>query len=1360
MITKQDIEFSKKSYTNKDFPSLYPDLLDLAKQLTDLWNPAESNESDPGVVLLKEGAFIADHNNYNIDKNILEAFLPSATQETSVRNLVEMNGYTPRYYVSGCGKISFEYNIPDDADENIPQVLKIKPFSIKVTTEDGNITYTQGKDWITINNGDKDVTSVDFIEGTLSTLAINGVENITLDNLDDNNRLYFPVKYVAQNGIFISNSVPSGDINYSFWDQVEYILSQPLGSKVYKLDYDSSMGLPYVEFPSDIANLIESGLTVRYIVSSGVNGNVNANQLTKISSPANLLDRSTGEDIKVPTSYFAVSNPSSILNGKNPETIDEMYKSFKKVVHTFNTLVTCKDFQDAIYMMHDDNYVRYISNDIVTDIKTDYNNSIRVISYDELGSFVKNIALSNGLGRLKFQATKPEKPEVGDIIIEDGILKWYTYDKQTSERDDEGKPIPTWEPLEEISYDDFVRASEAITPFDICVYALKAFSMADYNKYFPWIAHAKSFEPVLVDYNTTNPDPTNPYNIIKNELYDISKYKCLNHQFKTPEAGDVICFKNYVPLYVTIIPYTKVSYQEKQDIFDNIYRALSINFNSGELDFGEELNYDTVYDVIVNADDRIKSIRLEDFVYYTNVLVMGKAEGDITEQGNQSKEYSEYTIISDDENHPVSEFGHAFFVDLVAKNVLAGRLCLFNIDNNFDYQYGQVNVEEYKNIKVITSEVKIPASDIVEFDDESTPYALLENEYIQVAWPNYYTDITYPQYVYYRFESTVPRTLDKGILEDTEYELQAGEKLTLVWTQNNTTQRKTYTAGQIIKPNFNLKVTEDTAHYTKTVDGENKPFDILNTREQIEHKLPLKTMLNSAATPVYWITQDGEKKLFKDNEYERFLNSGEYFIYSNKQKDAMVIFGAGTKLTRSERDTNTWSMVPNASIETINEQAYSADLNWQSYDFNNAPFYIEEMNVLTLSYGDTVSLSTGDIPETATIDNEWKHFNGSITYTVNAGTTEESTTTLTTNTGFNIRSRLDMTSDKYHSQELVRNQVITVTLADGTTHEIFNSNPSDPQVLPDTERLYYQVNTAIDVLGDSKTALEDYLANYSLDLRSFKTLEPVLTDTTTGDTETITTDQGDLLITMNYRNAEATVPLSYINSFNTQDTSINKYILSLFIDDSKITEESFIPINVWITPETLTAKDGTSINYKLTHYGRSDLDVPYNTNGLTLNVGGLHLLEIALTIPDSGESGQLIDINEDLTIHISWSAEALVNEFITLMKHKIIGGLNSNLKDSVTLEEVVDRIEELMNSSNDSKAIPYLTYIPEIESDMSKVLQNENLNDPKSLWDVNNVANPFTIAQIDIETMATLEDEKTGKIGTMDIIKSMKDYKE
>ena len=56
------------SYTNKDFTSVYVELLDLVKQLTSKWEPGISNESDPGVVLLKLNAIIADKCNYSIEK--------------------------------------------------------------------------------------------------------------------------------------------------------------------------------------------------------------------------------------------------------------------------------------------------------------------------------------------------------------------------------------------------------------------------------------------------------------------------------------------------------------------------------------------------------------------------------------------------------------------------------------------------------------------------------------------------------------------------------------------------------------------------------------------------------------------------------------------------------------------------------------------------------------------------------------------------------------------------------------------------------------------------------------------------------------------------------------------------------------------------------------------------------------------------------------------------------------------------------------------------------------------------------------------------------------------------------------------
>ena len=79
MITNNDLRISNQSYTSKDFYQIYPELLELVEGLTERWSPASSNESDPGVVLLKLNAIIGDKNNYNIDKNILETFPVSVT---------------------------------------------------------------------------------------------------------------------------------------------------------------------------------------------------------------------------------------------------------------------------------------------------------------------------------------------------------------------------------------------------------------------------------------------------------------------------------------------------------------------------------------------------------------------------------------------------------------------------------------------------------------------------------------------------------------------------------------------------------------------------------------------------------------------------------------------------------------------------------------------------------------------------------------------------------------------------------------------------------------------------------------------------------------------------------------------------------------------------------------------------------------------------------------------------------------------------------------------------------------------------------------------------------------------------------
>lgn len=98
----QDIvnENQKISYTNLDFSSIYTEVIDLIKQLTYRWDPSISDESDPGVVLVKLSSLIADKCNYNIDKNILETFPLSVTQNGNARQLYDQLGYYMNWYES------------------------------------------------------------------------------------------------------------------------------------------------------------------------------------------------------------------------------------------------------------------------------------------------------------------------------------------------------------------------------------------------------------------------------------------------------------------------------------------------------------------------------------------------------------------------------------------------------------------------------------------------------------------------------------------------------------------------------------------------------------------------------------------------------------------------------------------------------------------------------------------------------------------------------------------------------------------------------------------------------------------------------------------------------------------------------------------------------------------------------------------------------------------------------------------------------------------------------------------------------------------------------------------------------------
>ena len=371
------MDINNKSYINKDYQTIYPELVDIVSKLTNVINLRQTNESDPMVVLVKLMAFIADKLNYNVDINTLLSFMPTTTQDSSFRDLADINGYTMQYYKSASTKINIMYT--GEVEEGNDYTFK--PFETTFTDASGEIIYTLvgdlsgiGKNVTISKQGD---TSIGVIyEGNAVDFSINNVNTIQLANLDSEHRLFFPEVMIASNIICVKNASSN---DWGEWEMVDNLnIYKPLEKK-FKFGFDSVRNLPYIEFPDDIEELIENGLNVKYFKTSGASGNIIARRLNTVKSgvPSGITD----------TTKLFVSNIQSTSNGANIETIEEAYKNFKKTVGTFDVLTTTRDFANYLYRLTD-TITSYplVSNVQVTDRRTDVNLAHQVVTFDEFGT--------------------------------------------------------------------------------------------------------------------------------------------------------------------------------------------------------------------------------------------------------------------------------------------------------------------------------------------------------------------------------------------------------------------------------------------------------------------------------------------------------------------------------------------------------------------------------------------------------------------------------------------------------------------------------------------------------------------------------------------------------------------------------------------------------------------------------------------------------------------------------------------------------------------------------------------------------------------------------------------------------------
>ena len=393
-----DNYISNLAYINKDFNSTWEEILETVPKLTDKWVPSEANESDPLVVLLKELGIVTDKLNYNIDKNILETFPDLLTQLRAAYSVFSSMGYVPQWYRSALLNVALIYNGgagstgSSSLGEAAGKEFKLKKFT-EVCDTNTNIVYTLLKD-TTFILGTPSQDQVLAMEGTINDLTVNGNTLIDVDYLDNQNRLYFLQPNIAQNGIFISEDdsfekINVEDANYDSedttydgfnesgtWQRVTNIYQHLPGSKVFQFGIDPSTGSAYIQFPEDIGNLIQNGIYIKYILSSGESGNIKARTLSKfVNAPSISIDDT---DHTITDENFTINNAYSTQNGRDPETIKEMQSNYQKVVGTFNTLVTLKDYENYLYNEEDEVGKPIVSNIKVSDRTCDLYSSYRV----------------------------------------------------------------------------------------------------------------------------------------------------------------------------------------------------------------------------------------------------------------------------------------------------------------------------------------------------------------------------------------------------------------------------------------------------------------------------------------------------------------------------------------------------------------------------------------------------------------------------------------------------------------------------------------------------------------------------------------------------------------------------------------------------------------------------------------------------------------------------------------------------------------------------------------------------------------------------------------------------------------------
>ena len=1042
IYTQSELDISNKSYTNKDFESIYLELMDYADKLSKRFSPKDSNESDPYIVLLKLLAFVADKVNYNIDKNILENFILTCTQQTSLNALTDMLGYSCKYYQSAKTDVFFRYPFTrDDKKNEATRFIKVPKHSI-LTDSTSKIQYITLDDAL-INAASGTSTAVTAIEGVLKTFQVLGSSSVLLENLNAMNRLYFPERMIAENGIFISNSIFSDS-----WKKVENLTLAEYGSAVYKFGYDSTLNLPYLEFPTWIASIIGDGLTVKYLITSGVAGNIAPNSLISLTR-VNITkeeDKKIG-DRDINDSDIGIIQLSAATSGADIESIESSYQNLRRNTGVFNTLVTCRDYANTIFNMLDGFDNNYVSNVIVADRRTDLNYSSNVLT------------LIN---------SEPQCVHVENDSIQ-------------------------------------------INAYDLCMYLFAPIKsllglprndkVARYNEAYG-LAKYDVILPELVDkLELNNSAICHDYKKLKEgDIVSIENQYLLK---------GIITTKNKVTEMEAedILLQVESALMSTFTVLNDSGKKKLPGLNSRTLTFGEEIPYDTLVDTIIKSDSRIKSVSLEE---PTQTPYIRTISG-VTDTNNNSALDTSYSTQLNPlfGKNGASESFKFIVAKNVLEGKISLFTYDESFDYNFTYQNVKQykDIEKIETEWVLEQD----SADSDVFTDtgyilreNEVIQFLAPNMIDEISYP-YGVEYAFKKAAGDRF---VPKNSVYKLQEGDKLLITYKDNSSIRHIKEYPSSESEEEFG-VICPTFDLYDTEymnttlkrtpndhtDEAEFMTEYAG--YKFFTIDSDGSIDYKILNRELLDSGYY-CYWIMDNPENKISweypKDGAPDKsqasyLLRDGEYFIFTDNSFASLFMYGSGSRLIIADEKNNVKENMPAAlktgldakiAISEINTLGLNGMLNaFQYIDFNSSlTLEAIQNDLITLIEGDSISIKIDEKVTDANIGaNDFKTLikPERITYTtaneVSAQLSDRST--LPDLYQWQGRTILDLNMSPTMPQHILSNQRIIFP-------DVKDENNESLKISPDGDNIInIKSNAPLQVSGGRDIELRQY--NIELD---------------------------------------------------------------------------------------------------------------------------------------------------------------------------------------------------------------------------------------------------------------------------------------